>query len=108
MVRPLVLGKQGDAFVLASETCALTLWGPALCVTSTPEMALLIKMASFTQPFKPQTLVLCFDIYFARPDSILEGRGVYHARKSIGAELSKEALRCRSCGAVCDPGCLPP
>ena len=34
-VRPLILGKQGDAFVLASETCALTLWEPVLCVTST-------------------------------------------------------------------------
>lgn len=30
-------------------------------------------------------------IYFARPDSVLEGRGVYHARKAIGAELAHES-----------------
>ena len=45
------------------------------------------------QPFQPQSHRFCvFEyIYFARPDSVLEGRGVYHARKAIGEELAKEA-----------------
>ncbi len=94
-VRPLVLGKQGDAFVLASETCALDIVGASLVRDVAPgEMVVINKNGiNSRQPFQPQSHRFCvFEyIYFARPDSVLEGRGVYHARKAIGEELAKEA-----------------
>ena len=94
-VRPLVLGKQGDAFVLASETCALDIVGASFVRDIAPgEMVIIDKNGiNSRQPFQPQSHRFCvFEyIYFARPDSVLEGRGVYHARKAIGEELAKEA-----------------
>ena len=94
-VRPLVLGKQGDAFVLASETCALDIVGASFVRDVAPgEMVIINKNGiNSRQPFQPQSHRFCvFEyIYFARPDSVLEGRGVYHARKAIGEELAKEA-----------------
>ena len=94
-VRPLVLGKQGDAFVLASETCALDIVGASFVRDVAPgEMVVINKNGiKSRQPFQPQSHRFCvFEyIYFARPDSVLEGRGVYHARKAIGEELAKEA-----------------
>ena len=94
-VRPLVLGKQGDAYVLASETCALDVVGASFVRDLAPGEMLVIDKNGINsrQPFQPQSHRFCiFEyIYFARPDSILEGRGVYHARKAIGAELAKEA-----------------
>ena len=94
-VRPLVLGKQGEAFVLASETCALDIVGASFVRDVAPgEMVVISKNGiNSRQPFQPQNHRFCvFEyIYFARPDSVLEGRGVYHARKAIGEELAKEA-----------------
>ena len=94
-VRPLVLGKQGDAFVLASETCALDIVGASLVRDVAPGEMVVINENGINsrQPFQPQSHRFCvFEyIYFARPDSVLEGRGVYHARKAIGEELAKEA-----------------
>ena len=94
-IRPLVLGKQGDAFVLASETCALDIVGARFVRDVDPGEIVIINKNGINsrKPFQPQSHRFCiFEyIYFARPDSILEGRGVYHARKSIGAELAKEA-----------------
>ena len=80
-VRPLVLGKQGNAFVLASETCALDIVGASFVRDLDPgEMVIIDKNGNNSQkPFQPQNHRFCiFEyIYFARPDSILEGRGVY-------------------------------
>ena len=94
-VRPLVLGKQGDAYVLASETCALDIVGASFERDLDPGEMVLIDTSGITsrKPFQPQSHRFCiFEyIYFARPDSILEGRGVYHARKAIGAELALES-----------------
>ena len=94
-VRPLVLGKQGDAYVLASETCALDIVGASFVRDLDPcEMVVIDKTGiESLKPFQPQSHRFCiFEyIYFARPDSILEGRGVYHARKAIGAELAIES-----------------
>ena len=94
-VRPLVLGKQGDAYVLASETCALDIVGASFVRDLDPgEMVVIDKNGiESLKPFQPQSHRFCiFEyIYFARPDSILEGRGVYHARKAIGAELAIES-----------------
>ena len=94
-VRPLVLGKQGDAYVLASETCALDIVGASFVRDLDPGEMVVIDKNGITsrKPFQPQSHRFCiFEyIYFARPDSILEGRGVYHARKAIGAELALES-----------------
>ena len=94
-VRPLVLGKQGDAYVLASETCALDIVGASFERDLDPGEMVVIDKSGITsrKPFQPQSHRFCiFEyIYFARPDSILEGRGVYHARKAIGAELAIES-----------------
>ena len=94
-VRPLVLGKQGDAYVLASESCALDIVGAEIVRDLEPgEMVVITKAGvKSIKPFPSQSSRFCvFEyIYFARPDSVLEGRGVYHARKAIGAELAHES-----------------
>ena len=94
-VRPLVLGKQGDAYVLASESCALDIVGAEIVRDLDPGEMVLINKAGIksVKPFPAKKSRFCiFEyIYFARPDSVLEGRGVYHARKAIGAELAKES-----------------
>ena len=94
-VRPLVLGKQGDAYVLASESCALDIVGAEIVRDLDPGEMVLITNAGIksVKPFPAKQSRFCiFEyIYFARPDSVLEGRGVYHARKAIGAELAKES-----------------
>ena len=94
-VRPLVLGKQGDAYVLASESCALDIVGAEIVRDLDPGEIVVITKAGIKtiKPFPAKQSRFCvFEyIYFARPDSVLEGRGVYHARKAIGAELAKES-----------------
>ena len=94
-VRPLVLGKQGDAYVLASESCALDIVGAEIVRDLDPGEMVVITKAGIKsiKPFPAKQSRFCvFEyIYFARPDSVLEGRGVYHARKAIGAELAKES-----------------
>jgi len=94
-VRPLVLGKQGDAYVLASESCALDIVGAEIVRDLDPGEMVVITKAGIKsiKPFPAKQSRFCvFEyIYFARPDSILEGRGVYHARKAIGAELANES-----------------
>ena len=94
-VRPLVLGKQGDAYVLASESCALDIVGAEIVRDLDPGEMVVITQAGIKsiKPFPAKQSRFCvFEyIYFARPDSVLEGRGVYHARKAIGAELANES-----------------
>ena len=94
-VRPLVLGKQGDAYVLASESCALDIVGAEIVRDLDPGEIVVITKAGIKsiKPFPAKQSRFCvFEyIYFARPDSVLEGRGVYHARKAIGAELANES-----------------
>ena len=94
-VRPLVLGQQGDAYVLASETCALDIVGATFIRDLAAGEMVMIDANGITSlmPFQSQKSRFCvFEyIYFARPDSVLEGRGVYHARKAIGKELAYES-----------------
>ena len=94
-VRPLVLGRLGDGWILASETCALDIIG-AEFVRDVEAGEIVIIGAGGVRSVKPFDLApkrLCvFEyIYFARPDSVLEGRSVYEARKRIGRELAREA-----------------
>lgn len=94
-VRPLVLGKRDDTYILASETCALDIVGAGYVRDLDPGEMVIIdeKGIQSLKPFNNVSPRFCvFEyIYFARPDSVLENRGVYHARKSIGSELAAES-----------------
>jgi amidophosphoribosyltransferase len=95
-VRPLVIGKlHGGGFVLASETCALDIVGAEFVRDVEPGEIVIINDAGLVsqKPFAPQQGRFCiFEyIYFARPDSIVEGTPVYATRKRIGAELARES-----------------
>jgi amidophosphoribosyltransferase len=94
-VRPLVIGKLDGAYVLASETCALDIIDAQYVRDVQPGELVVISdegLQSF-KPFPPQRQRFCiFEyVYFARPDSMIEGLGVYEVRKAIGAELAREA-----------------
>ena len=93
-VRPLVLGDLEGAPILASETCALDIIGARFVRDVEPGEIVMIDEGGVRslRPFADQSPRFCiFEyIYFARPDSIIEGVNVYEARKRIGAELSRE------------------
>ena len=93
-IRPLVIGKLGSSYVLASETCALDIIGAKFVRDVENGEIVLIendKLKSI-KPFPSKKVRPCvFEyIYFARPDSILDGKTAYEHRKNIGAELAKE------------------
>ncbi|NKB21872.1 MAG: amidophosphoribosyltransferase [Alphaproteobacteria bacterium] len=94
-VRPLVLGSLDGAHVLASESCALDIIGADFVRDVEPgEMVVIDKEGlKSLKPFgwTPSRLCVFEYIYFARPDSIVDGSGVYEARKRIGAELARES-----------------
>src|ERR1700675_3021562 len=94
-VRPLVLGMLGESWILASETCALDIIGADLVRDVEPGEIVIIGPGGVrsVKPFDylPKRLCVFEYIYFARPDSVLEGKSVYEARKRIGRELAREA-----------------
>ena len=93
-VRPLVLGRFENAWILASESCALDIIGAEYVRDIEPGEMVLIDDdgVQSMRPFKKQPHKFCiFEyIYFARPDSTIEGINVYSARKRIGRELAIE------------------
>jgi amidophosphoribosyltransferase len=95
-VRPLVLGRLDDSWVLASETCAFDIIG-AEYVREVEPGELVVLDQSGVRSIKPfvkqrqQRFCIFEFIYFARPDSMMEGTSVYDARKRIGAELARES-----------------
>ncbi len=95
-IRPLVLGKLDESFVLSSESCGLDIIGAELVRDIEPGEIVVIKKNTIesVRPFKKTKLRPClFEyIYFSRPDSILQGRNVYDVRKKIGYQLAKENL----------------
>jgi amidophosphoribosyltransferase len=95
-VRPLVLGTLATGgFVLASETCALDIIGADFVRDVEPGEIVLIDDSGLRslKPFARVESRFCiFEyIYFARPDSVVEGTAVYDTRKRIGAELARES-----------------
>lgn len=94
-IRPLVLGDLEGAYLFASETCALDIIGARFVRDVKPgEMVIITeKGVESIFPFEPQHPRFCvFEyVYFARPDSTVEGRNVYDARKNIGCELARES-----------------
>ncbi|MCK0166861.1 amidophosphoribosyltransferase [Jannaschia sp. S6380] len=93
-VRPLVLGRVGDGWCLASETCALDIIGAEFLREVEPGEMVVITDDKITshRPFEPRKSRFCIfeHVYFSRPDSILGGQSVYSTREAIGRELAKE------------------
>ena len=91
--RPLVLGKKQDAWIVASETCALDLIEAELVREVEPGEIIEISengLNSF-RAFSAARKSCVFElIYFARPDSEVFGRNVYQVRKEMGCQLAKE------------------
>ena len=94
-VRPLVLGKLGEGWVLASETCALDIVGAEHVREIEPGEMIVIGPEGIksTFPFERTAPRPCIfeKVYFSRPDSILGGQSVYETRRQIGIELAKES-----------------
>lgn len=94
-IRPLVLGKLGDAIIMTSETCALDIIGAEFVRDVEAGEMVIVDRAGMRslRPFKSVQRRFCiFEyVYFARPDSFMEGHSVYEMRKNIGAELAKES-----------------
>ena len=96
-IRPLVLGKLGNAHVLASESCAFDLIGAEFIRDVEPgEMVICRRDGSMESrrcfPPVTQARPCIFElIYFARPNSFVDGESVYQIRKRLGARLALEA-----------------
>lgn len=98
--RPLVLGRRDDTYFVASESCALDIIGAELIRDVEPGEILVIDrrgIISRKLPKQAQRHHRCaFEyVYFARPDSVIDGRSVYGARKKLGACLAE----CGGCPA---------
>ena len=94
-IRPLVLGKLGDSYIFASETCALDIIGAELVREVENGEIIIINKDGIesVKPFPKQNPRPCiFEyIYFSRPDSIVGGKGVYEYRKNLGKQLAIES-----------------
>ena len=93
-IRPLVIGKLKNSFILASETCALDIVG-ATFVREVENGEIVIIENSELKSIKPFTKrkarPCVFEyIYFARPDSLINGKCAYEYRKNLGAQLASE------------------
>jgi len=93
--RPLVLGRVGSTYILASETCALDLLEAEYLREVKPGEMVIIEdgVLRSRQAEEPRSRKACiFElIYFARPDSVVFGQNVYMKRKSMGQVLAREA-----------------
>ena len=93
-IRPLVIGKLNESYVLASESCALDIIGAKfLREVENGEIVYVEDNKLFSlKPFGKHKIRPCvFEyIYFARPDSLLGGKTAYEYRKNLGKELAKE------------------
>lgn len=95
-VRPLSIGKLKDGgYIVASETCAFDLVEAEFIRDVEPgEMVIFTHGESkfkSVRIFEPEPRICAFEyIYFARPDSVIEGKNVYEIRKKMGAALAKQ------------------
>ncbi|MDD6241096.1 MAG: amidophosphoribosyltransferase [Eubacteriales bacterium] len=99
-LRPLSLGKLKDGYVVASETCAFTAIGATFVRDIEPGEVLMIDKDGLHSydysKYKRHYMCAMEYIYFARPDSDIEGINVHAFRKESGKELARE------CPASCD------
>lgn len=93
-IRPLTAGLLGEGFMVASETCAFGPVGgvptremkPGELVVITAEGMRFVQAA----PAQPEAMCLFEMIYFARPDSVMFGKGLYGVRERMGENLASE------------------
>jgi amidophosphoribosyltransferase len=95
-IRPLVMGRLGDAVVFASETVALDVVGADFERQIEPGEFVEVDFDGTVRSHRPFGDVpprpcIFEHVYFSRPDSIFNDRSVYESRKMIGVELAKEA-----------------
>ncbi|WP_454596938.1 amidophosphoribosyltransferase [Qipengyuania sp. SM2507] len=95
-IRPLVMGRIGDATVFASESVAFDVMGAELVREVEPGELIKVDFdgnVDSLHPFGNHSPRPCIfeHVYFSRPDSIFAGRSVYEARKAIGAQLAVES-----------------
>ncbi len=96
-VRPLSLGQLEDGgYIVASETCAFDLVGAKFIRDVRPGEMIVFdqdkKGYESLQIFESEPRICAFEyIYFARPDSVIEGKSVYETRKRMGKALAKES-----------------
>ncbi len=94
-VRPLVMGKLGDAWLFASETVAFDVVDAEFVRTVEPGELVIVQNGEvrslFPLPAVQPRPCIFEHVYFSRPDSIIDGTSVYSVRKAIGAELSRES-----------------
>ena len=95
-IRPLVMGRIGDATVFASESVAFDVMGAELVREVEPGELIKVDFdgnVDSLHPFGTHSPRPCIfeHVYFSRPDSIFAGRSVYEARKAIGAQLAVES-----------------
>ena len=93
-IRPLVIGKIKNSYVFASETCALDIIGAKYIRDVENGEVVYVEGDELKsiKPFPARKVRPCvFEyIYFARPDSLLNGKSAYEHRKKFGIELAKE------------------
>jgi len=95
-IRPLVMGRLGDAILFASESVAFDVVGAELIREVEPGEMLQVDFEGeikSVHPFGNSAPRPCIfeHVYFSRPDSLFAGRSVYEARKAIGTQLALEA-----------------
>jgi amidophosphoribosyltransferase len=92
--RPLALGRLGEAWIVASETCAFDLIGAEYVRDVEPGEMLRISKAGLESvhfaPAKEHQHCIFEHVYFARPDSVVFGRSVEQSREMLGRLLARE------------------
>ena len=96
--RPLCIGRRDNTYLLASESCALDTVGatfvrdvlPGEIVTISPEKGIVSDTSHVLKPEESARCVFEY-IYFARPDSIIDGISVYHSRIMAGKFLAMDS-----------------
>lgn len=93
-LRPLILGKLDNAWVLASETCALDIIGATFVreIENGEIVEITEDGVRSIKPFPDRPAAPCvFEfVYFARPDSVVHGQSVYEVRRRMGIELARQ------------------
>ncbi len=94
-IRPLILGQLDGHYILCSETVALDIMGAKFVREIENGEVVIISEDGIEslKPFPAQSVRPCiFEfIYFARPDSVVQGKSVYDVRKRMGVELARES-----------------